>query len=64
MLRQQRIGQGKIGFEFANAGLIDQGRQRFVKGQYADSSKQLAVGIKLGVNANGSWQTANKKILK
>jgi hypothetical protein len=27
MLRQQRIGQGKIGFEFANAGSIDQGRQ-------------------------------------
>jgi hypothetical protein len=28
MLRQQRIGQEKIGFELANAGLIDQGRQR------------------------------------
>jgi hypothetical protein len=27
MLRQQRIGQGRIGFEFANAGLIDQGWQ-------------------------------------
>jgi hypothetical protein len=27
MLRQQRIGQGKIGFEFANADSIDQGWQ-------------------------------------
>ena len=28
MLRQQRLGQGKIGFEFAKVDSIDQGRQR------------------------------------
>ena len=28
MLTQHRNGRGQIGFEFANAGSIDQGRQR------------------------------------
>jgi hypothetical protein len=28
MLTQKRIGKGKIGFEFAKADSIDQGRQR------------------------------------
>ena len=28
MLTQHITGQGQIGFEFADAGLIDQGRQR------------------------------------
>ena len=59
MLRQQRIGQGKIGFEFANAGSIDQGRQRFVRRQCAVSSKQFAVGSKLEVTANSLLDTAH-----
>jgi len=34
MLGQQKIGQEKIGFESAIVGLIDQGRQRVITGQY------------------------------
>jgi len=54
MLRQQRIGQGKIGFEFANADLIDQGRQRVV-------SRQYVVCSGLEVTANSLLHTAHKK---
>jgi len=62
MLRQQRKGQGKIGFEFANAGSIDQGRQHLVSRQYAVSSEQFAVGSKLEVTANRLLQTTSKHL--
>ena len=46
MLRQHRIGQGKIGFEFANAGSIDQGRQRV-----AGSKMKMKTKSKAGIRA-------------
>ena len=54
MLTQHITGQGQIGFEFADAGLIDQGRQRVV-------SRQYAVCSGLEVTANSLVHTANKK---
>ena len=54
MLTQHITGQGQIGFEFADAGLIDQGRQRVVRRQYAVCSG-------LEVTANSLVHTANKK---
>jgi len=53
MLRQQRKGQGQIGFEFAKADLIDQGRQRLL-------SRQCALGSKLEVTANSLLPTKNE----
>jgi hypothetical protein len=44
MLRQQRIEQGKIGFEFAKAGSIDQWRQLVV-------SMRFAVGRELEITS-------------
>jgi len=52
MLTQHITGQGQIGFEFANAGSIDQGRQRLLSRQCAVSSWLLAVGSKIEVTAN------------
>ena len=63
MLRQHRIGQGQIGFEFADAGLIDQERQRFVRRQYAVSSEQFAAGSKLEETANSLLHTAHRLLL-
>jgi hypothetical protein len=54
MLTQNRIGQGKIGFEFANAGLIDQGRQRII-------SMLHAVCSEFKVIENGLWQIAKER---
>jgi hypothetical protein len=63
MLTQNRIGQGKIGFEFAKAGSIDQGRQRLLSRQCAVSSEQLAVGSELEVTANSLLHTAHSLLL-
>ena len=63
MLRQKRIGQGMIGFEFANAGSIDQGRQRVVSRQYAVCGGRFAVGSKLEVTANSMLATTRYLLL-
>ena len=63
MLTQHITGQGQIGFEFADAGLIDQGRQRLLSRQCADSSEQFAVGSKLEVTANSILATTRYLLL-
>jgi hypothetical protein len=45
MLTQHITGQGQIGFEFANAGSIDQGRQRVV-------SEKIKMSISKGIRLN------------